>query len=494
MDREQYNQFDGFFKEAAANEAGPVMPEGAWQQMEARLDGEKKRRRFIIWWWWLGASVFIAGGLSFFMWKFLFSGKQEVYPAGTNSKTLTLSNASVDSSLTVYNAAGSAQKYHPTAQDQGAVQNNRQKTTTRVSVKAPGTHNANPGSNVNQDASTTSKGLSTGRPIATTADPGEYKKRISGDRISSYLQRPDTHARTAGRLHSAGKGTGQSRKKAGQERFSKSDAGAAEMAITNLPVDEAGEVAVAETSVVDSGGPSKDSLPLKKDSGTNTLVKTTDSLKPATKPVQVQHEKKTIRPTHFYVFAGGAPEWTFVSGRGAGAGSIAYGGGFGYALNSRWAVQTGLVRSGKKYSAGEGDYRPKPGSYYDNPNIKIESVDANCAVWEIPLSIRYVFSKRSRSDFFAVASLQSAIMKRETYDYDYKRYGNPAYSSHTYRTNAFNLFSGFGIAAGYERIVSKQFSMLAMPYFNFPLKGIGEGRINLHSYGLQIGLKYNLPF
>jgi hypothetical protein len=157
-------------------------------------------------------------------------------------------------------------------------------------------------------------------------------------------------------------------------------------------------------------------------------------------------------------------------------------------------VQAGWFRAAKKYAAGEGDYKPKPGSYYDNPNIQIESVDANCAVWEIPLSVRYVFRKNSRSNFFALASIQSAIMKRETYDYDYKRYGNPAYSSHTYRTNAFHLFSGFGIAAGYERVLNKRFSILAIPYFNFPLKGIGEGRINLHSYGLQAGLKYNLPF
>lgn len=478
MDKEQYNQFDDFFREAAASEAGPSMPESAWQQMEARLDGEKKRRRFIIWWWWLGASLLLAGGLSFYV---LRTGRQpgkEQFSAQVERQVSQPGPSSADpvEEMSKGEKLNESNKKQVTAGSASVI--------PQHSLVKDETVADNPNTLVPSSQKSLPSGLNTpkGRKSAET------EKRPN----SLFKQRPYNRP---GLQHTAGKKTRKISRKAYQEtdNLQKADDIASE---PELKSEQAEAIANAiDTPPANNVPVPDDSLSHSKDIVTDSShTASPDSLKAVVKAEPEKSDKKTKRYQHFYVFAGTAPEWTFVSGRGSGPIAISYGGGFGYAFNSRLAVQTGLFRSGKKYSAGEGDYQPKPGSYYDNPNIQIESVEANCAVWEIPLSMRYVFRKNSRSDFFAVASLQSAIMKRETYDYDYKRYGNPAYSSHTYRTNSFTLFSGFGIAAGYERILNKQFSLLAMPYFNFPLKGIGEGRINLHSYGLQLGLKYNLPF
>jgi hypothetical protein len=482
MDKEQYNQFDGFFREAAASEAGPSMPESAWQQMEARLDGEKKRRRFIIWWWWLGASLLLAGGLSFYV---LRSGNQQGkthFP----DKSVHHTPQPVQSPVDPIEAQG--------REDISRESNDKNLATGSVPGSTPvlpqrriapdETIAGSPNNLVHAEQ----KSLENGANKLTGKKTGTAKETLLL-KLSHQPGKLTMHQGTAG-IHQHRISSRNIQVTAGRQN---TDAGGAETPAQ--PEQEVVAVTAVDTPSTSVLPPPADSLAktddLAADSSHNTSA---DTLKSSVVTESFKPGKKTNRPSHFYVFAGAAPEWTFVSGRGSGPVAISYGGGLGYAFNGRWSVQAGLFRSGKKYSAGEGDYKPRPGSYYDNPNIQIESVAANCAVWEIPMSIRYIFRKNSRSDFFAVASLQSAIMKRETYDYDYKRYGNPAYSSHTYRTNAFNLFSGFGIAAGYERILNKQFSILAIPYFNFPLKGIGEGRINLHSYGMQIGLKYNLPF
>jgi hypothetical protein len=197
---------------------------------------------------------------------------------------------------------------------------------------------------------------------------------------------------------------------------------------------------------------------------------------------------------HFYLFGQLAPEWTYVHKRGTGAGTLRYGGGIGYTFAKKFAVQIGIYSTSKKYAAGKGDYKPKPGSYYDNPYRQIESVTANCHVLEIPIALRYNILQKKHANFFVLAALSSAVMKKEAYNYCYNNYGTLVNSKYTYKTGAFHLFSSATISAGVETSLGKKIDLNMAPYFTLPTKGIGEGKILLNSFGVQAGIKYLLPF
>lgn len=193
----------------------------------------------------------------------------------------------------------------------------------------------------------------------------------------------------------------------------------------------------------------------------------------------------------FYVYGGGCADLGFINAKHAADFKPAYGAGFGVQLNNRWAIQAGLTQTRKIYEAPGDAYTPKSGSYYDNPNYVIKEVDADCAILEIPISIRYAFWQQKQHQVFGMLSVQSALMQRESYNYYYYRFGQPANGYYTYRTNAFELFSGIGFSVGYEYSISDRLHIQAAPYFAIPTKGIGEGSVKLRSAGLFTGLRYS---
>ena len=158
--------------------------------------------------------------------------------------------------------------------------------------------------------------------------------------------------------------------------------------------------------------------------------------------------------------------------------------GIGYTLNDRLTLRTGFYTSRKIYSAAKEDYKP------DAPPVNymyLESISANCKVYEVPLSLSYHFERSSKQNFFASVGLSSYFMKKEDYDYLYKYPGNPPVSyTHRYSfTNENNhFFSVVGISAGYQRNISKTFSMTVEPYVKFPIKGVGYGNVKLNGAGV----------
>ena len=204
----------------------------------------------------------------------------------------------------------------------------------------------------------------------------------------------------------------------------------------------------------------------------------------ATKP------KKQPAAYRFYVYGGGGTDRGFVNTHVAEF-KPAYGAGIGVQLKNRWAIQAGIKQTRKIYEAPGDAYTPKKGSYYDNPNYVIKEVYANCAILEIPISIRYTFWQRRQHQVFGMLSVQNAVMQRESYDYYYERFGQPANGYYTYRTNALELFSGIGFSMGYEYRINNRLHIQAAPYFSLPTKGIGEGSVKLRSAGLFAGIRYS---
>lgn len=169
--------------------------------------------------------------------------------------------------------------------------------------------------------------------------------------------------------------------------------------------------------------------------------------------------------------------------------ALQYGLGVGYDISRKIAIQAAILVSHKKYVAGPRDYTAKAGSYLSM--VAIRRVDANCLVYEIPLSIKYNAYRSTGFDIFAASGLSSYIMKREDYRYEYLRNYAVNYTNWTYRGNQ-HLFSVLNFSAGIEKKGRKGFSILAAPVISIPLKGVGEGKVKLYSTALQLSLKYTL--
>ncbi|MBZ5856776.1 PorT family protein [Flavihumibacter profundi] len=445
MDKEQYNSFDDLFREAV-RQPGPPVNEEAWQKMEAMLDDEKKkRRRIIFWWWWFGALLLIGGTIA--VTKFLRSpGIENDQPAAKIQQQLIESN----------------------------------KTNRNISPSNP-INGKNENLLVKADTQTKSIAETGVSQISENGIDAGIKPIVPGVKAARKEQRRKSEISKIS--------IGQNIKQTKNGKVKQKNGGETQ------ELGNHDEVLVQPESVETAQPVIADTVkPIAQETPENLAKRSADSMTQQAATSQAASKKITAKLAHLYIYGAGAPEWSFVKSRGVGDAALSFGGGVGYSFNKHWAIQAGIFRSGKIYTAGEGDYTPKPGSYYDNPNYVIESVDADCSVLEIPISVRYIFAQRKKNNWFAIAGLSSAIMKKEHYEYDYLRYGNPVYSTHTFETGVFNLFSSASVSVGYERVLNKKISILAAPYFNIPLRGIGEGKVFIYSFGLQAGLKYNLPF
>ena len=170
--------------------------------------------------------------------------------------------------------------------------------------------------------------------------------------------------------------------------------------------------------------------------------------------------------------------------------SLKYGLALGYNINRRLSVQTGFYAGKKKYIAKEGEYNFKTISYLNT--VKVIKVDADCIVYEIPVSIRYNIIQKKTSTIYASAGLSSYIMKSEDYNIYFLRNNIQATRAWNYTGNQ-HFLSTLIISAGLEKRLTNKIALQIEPSVNIPLKAVGEGSVKLFSTSVQAGLKYT-PF
>jgi len=163
--------------------------------------------------------------------------------------------------------------------------------------------------------------------------------------------------------------------------------------------------------------------------------------------------------------------------------TVASGAELSYSFTDRFTLRTGFYAAKKIYSANEDDYHVQPGNP-GNYNY-LESVNADCKVYEVPLTLSYNFGKVKNHNWFASAGLSSYFMKRESYVFFYKYpSGWTTSRSWTVTNQNKHYFSVLDVSAGYEYSFNKRFSIIAEPYLKVPLSGIGAGKIKLNSAGV----------
>ena len=116
-------------------------------------------------------------------------------------------------------------------------------------------------------------------------------------------------------------------------------------------------------------------------------------------------------------------------------------------------------------------------------------MDADCKVYEIPLTVYYSFKEKNHHHWFAALGSSSYLMKKETYHYLYKtQTGNMLYRGWTLKNKNQHYFSVITLSGGYSYQLSKTFSLMAEPYIKIPTQGIGFGKVKLKSTGIMFTL------
>lgn len=212
------------------------------------------------------------------------------------------------------------------------------------------------------------------------------------------------------------------------------------------------------------------------------ITKTEKDQTTATKTKKEAKRAKNIFVNNFGISISAGPDISGAYLNNPGKIAINRGLGISYIISPSFTLRTGFYVAKKIYSVGPDDYKATTGTgnyYY------LENIDANCLVYSIPLNINYNFKKVKNHNWFLSTGLSSYLMKRETYEYYYKYPSGQAYTKDwtIYNQNQ-NFLSVLNLSGGYHYSFSNRISIMAEPYINLPLSGVGAGKVKLKSAGI----------
>ncbi|MCB0776900.1 MAG: hypothetical protein KDB99_11345 [Chitinophagaceae bacterium] len=477
----QFEEFDDKIRDAAEHHH-PAYNEGAWGKMNKLLDKhlpqEKKRRRGFFWWIFL--PLLCGGGIT---WYVTTQGKNKTTLASGSATEQQVKISPAEQSITKeqdnFNTESGIEKQTDvTERDQSStpVTNTRQQEKNFISAEKKNEKTVVlSGSSIkpvsNQPANRKANKQNVDRNITASTKP------IRSDIKDKSLQEPDLVTRE--------------KKNAGiNKQPDRSPAN------TNDPVsipDEENKNPVnanetkqkEDLTAIDpvSEEKTEDSIAAKQGNEEQPDSTVTQSEK---KKSSGNKKQKT-----FFIGLSAGPDHSFIRDLNKGKTKLLTGIGAGLTFGDRLTIRTGFYMVDKVYSAAPADYKA-PAEFY-NYYPYLEGIDANCKVYEIPVSVMYHFGNKKQKPWFASASLSSILMKRETYDYSYRYYpAGPLYNKeNTIRNKNNHFLSTFTLSGGYQQKIGNRFFFMAEPYLKLPVSGIGYGKVKLSSAGLlfTVGVK-----
>lgn len=226
------------------------------------------------------------------------------------------------------------------------------------------------------------------------------------------------------------------------------------------------------------------------DSNVNSIAKNKTQNIIQKKTTSVKARNNFINSFSIQVSVG--PDVSFISLKNIGKVRPIYGAGISYAINKKLAVKTGFFVARKVYDALPSEYYPPSGFWNYYPDLK--NIEADCKIYEVPIGVNYYFHQTKNQQWFGSAALSSYFMKKEVYDYYSKTpTGQTSYNTFNIQNKNRHFFSSLRLAAGYEKKIGKNISLIAEPYINIPLYGIGYGKVKLYSTGVLFSISIK-PF
>jgi hypothetical protein len=201
-------------------------------------------------------------------------------------------------------------------------------------------------------------------------------------------------------------------------------------------------------------------------------------------------QKKIKSPYHWSVGLVFAPEFSTTQLSHYSTPGESFGLRIGYQLK-RVNINTGLIRSTKKYNDDGTEYSPNPGYWKNKTNgVVPEKIDSKCLVWEIPLDVQFDVIQAEKSRVFVATGISSYIMQSQSYRYDFE-VPNPGAENGWESSGSESYWFSVGtISAGYERYVHRFLSIGIEPYMKISFAEIGWPNIKLFSTGAYVTLRY----
>jgi hypothetical protein len=198
--------------------------------------------------------------------------------------------------------------------------------------------------------------------------------------------------------------------------------------------------------------------------------------------------KKSIL-SNFEISVTGAADITTVKFKKSDALSTAFGFGITYFINKKISIGTGIGIAQKLYNADSVDYKK---IFYLPWYSRLTNIAANCRVIEVPINIQYNLKAKGNVSWTAVAGVSNYFMKSEDYVYEYTVSGVPKTIMYSYSNKNNHLLSIVNLSLAYRRTINTQWSWQLAPFAKIPLTGVGEGKVQLSSIGLQGSIHFKL--
>lgn len=473
----QFEEFDKKVKEAAENHH-PAYDEQAWAKMNKLLDKhmpekEERRRRFA----WLFFLLFLVGGTG------VFYGVQ--YLVSTNSADPSVSSSRNRSGVPVNQTANEKNLTGGTVKERTANHTSATSNHNRISPDDTTTQEAglnklnDPGEKNNQEA-----------PAGRLAASGKKElTAATGKSIFPAMKNP------AGPSYNSG--IAKKKKKATSvPSVVNSGSSVVDIADKQIMPDNTNHITGSQTTapftvvqptIADTIA--KQAIAAK--SGTLQLADTGKNADPApiaVVPVTTDKKQPPKKQSRFFLTLSAGPDFSYTANGKPGRLIPVTGIGIGYIFRERFSFRAGFYNAAKKYTASPSAYNA-PASFY-NYYPYLVKVDADCRVYEIPVSLGYHFGAQKNHSWFASATLSSYLMKRETYNYSFKTSAWGAVQQREWSLFNSNqhLFSVLGISGGYQRKITNRISFIAEPYLRMPVNGVGYGKVKLNSAGVLFSL------
>ncbi|MBK6391714.1 MAG: hypothetical protein IPF70_14270 [Saprospiraceae bacterium] len=200
---------------------------------------------------------------------------------------------------------------------------------------------------------------------------------------------------------------------------------------------------------------------------------------------------KSPRHTSLSIGLGWSPEYTSVVQRSYSQLGKAYGVDLGFKMN-RFTLSAGLQKSTKYYNAMKEDYEIPYNSYFKK--LTINNIKGACSVLQLPIYLKYDLINTKSFVLVLNAGISSMRMDREVYAYDYLHANSkPGHSVDDYTLKNWHWLAAASAGVSIQKSISRHLGISITPYYQLPLKGVGEGHVRLRSFGSQFALSWTIP-
>lgn len=169
----------------------------------------------------------------------------------------------------------------------------------------------------------------------------------------------------------------------------------------------------------------------------------------------------------------------------------AYGIQIGYYLTEKLIINSGIIKTTKRYIGAGNEYTPPEGYWqYTTNGIVPNEIKGECSVVEIPLSLQYNFMDTEKHKFYVSGGISSYIMQSENYEYKFKPENPGAAKGWDTSESSKYPFKVAHLSIGYQRYVNPNVFIGIEPYIKLPFQGIGWTQIKLMTTGAYVTVGY----